>query len=492
MRLTLVFVLWSVATMGQQKIIADVTASCSQSRLKQNLYYLTDSSLRGRLMGSHGDTLASQYVAECFRDNQLQAPYENGTSYFQAITAYRQLDQQSLMINTTGYAPFDGWNLYPGTPVNLKNIPVLLADYDSWTDFYHDLPEMDVDGKAVCFSGKVSAAFFQSNIDSMEAILKNKGARLVIIKRTSDKGFAAQKAHSFLPTYEIPLKEFHPTATLPEISISPIRFNSLLGNDRLTADSNGHFNLGKTHYLPLKATITIVVTRELKAEHAPNVIGILPGKDTSLACIVISAHHDHDGVNGKDIYYGAVDNASGTVAMMEIAAMLKRAALSGLKPKRTIVFASYTGEERGLLGSCWYADHPVYPMNKTFAVINIDMLGRVDTLHSGRKPDSTNYAYILVKDDVGHGLRKALYEANDASVNVTLDTYYENPEYTPRRLKGSDQYPLYLQGVPFVRIDCGFCQDYHQPTDTPDKINYELLTKQTKLAFNTLWDMANL
>jgi hypothetical protein len=96
-----------------------------------------------------------------------------------------------------------------------------------------------------------------------------------------------------------------------------------------------------------------------------------------------------------------------------------------------------------------------------------------------------------VKDSLNRGLRSALFKANESSVNLKLDTYYEQPQFERRRLTGSDQYPFYLKGVPFVRIDCGFCTDYHKPTDTPDKINYDLLSKQTELAFLTVWNMAN-
>ena len=162
----------------------------------------------------------------------------------------------------------------------------------------------------------------------------------------------------------------------------------------------------------------------------------------------------------------------------------------GVKPRRTIRIALWSGEEEGLLGSLYFSRHPVFPINQTFAVLNIDMLGRVDTFYSGRRPDS-NYAYILVKDSLGRGLRDDVYKANDASVHLILDKHYEDPQFAQRRIRGSDQYPFYLKGVPFVRIDCGFTKDYHQPTDTPDKVDYALLTRQVKLVFLTLWNMAN-
>ena len=131
------------------------------------------------------------------------------------------------------------------------------------------------------------------------------------------------------------------------------------------------------------------------------------------------------------------------------------------------------------------------PVNQTFAVLNIDMLGRIDTLHLKQAKVDSNYAYILVRDTTQVGLRQALYKADD-SVGITLDKYYEQPQYMMRRLMGSDQFGFYQKGVPFVRIDCGFAKEYHKPEDTADKIYYPLLTKQTRLAFLTIWNMANL
>jgi Zn-dependent M28 family amino/carboxypeptidase len=237
------------------------------------------------------------------------------------------------------------------------------------------------------------------------------------------------------------------------------------------------------------STISAAVKVDLEKGIAPNVIGMIKGTDKKAGAVIISAHHDHDGKLGGRIYYGAVDNASGTVAIMEIARLMNLAQQSGLKPKRTIIFASYTGEERGLLGSHFFAQNPIVPIEKTWAVLNIDMMGRVDTFYSGKRADS-NYAYILVKDTLNRNLRSTVYKANE-SVGLKLDTYYEQPQFAQRRITGSDQFPFYQKGVPFIRIDCGFSKDYHQLTDTPDKINYQLLTNQTKLAFLTLWNMAN-
>lgn len=265
----------------------------------------------------------------------------------------------------------------------------------------------------------------------------------------------------------------------------------ILTADNITVSKDGNFiSTSAKHFYDLKATVSVSRKRHLIAVTAPNVIGVIKGTDANGPCVIISAHHDHDGMNGKVMYPGAVDNASGTVAIMEVAALMNKAVKQGFKPKRTIVFASYTGEERGLIGSFYYADNPVYPVAKTHAVINIDMLGRIDTLHANGRNADSSYAYILVKDTLNRGLRKALFKANE-EVKLTLDTHYELPQFQMRRVRGSDQYALYEKGVPFVRIDCGFAKEYHKPEDTPDKIDYNLLTKQTQLVFLTLWNMAN-
>jgi hypothetical protein len=336
---------------------------------------------------------------------------------------------------------------------------------------------------------------WDNNIDSMQAIWKSKGIVAVIwFGEGPAKNLDYFNKRSFLPQYKNELFDslFKPVMTsnaMPEIALSPEKMNELLAADNIKLNTDGSFKDSIQQPVLLKTKLSISVKTITSEVHAPNVIGVLKGSDTTLPCIVLSAHHDHNGKNGNEIYFGAVDNASGTCVIVEIADMLNKAAMQGLKPKRTIVFASFTGEERGELGSIWYVNHPLYPLEKTYGVINIDMMGRVDTIYSGKRADS-NYAYILVKDSL-HNFRKSLYAANDSLHMLTLDRHYEDPKYTKRRLEGSDQFPFYLKGVPFVRIDCGFCKDYHKPTDTPDKINYELLTKQAQLAFLTLWNMAS-
>lgn len=501
--LTCILLLVSTFCLGQKKEIQNIASTVSIDRLKKNLYYLASDKLEGRDMGSKGDTLASEYIVDCFKDNHLAAPYNNGTSYFQTIIAHRKnLLQSELIIGNKKYENWNGWGfgMRNAETVQLDKIPVVFAGYGIENDLYNDFSNIDVKGKAVLLltgqprdsagtyllSGTKQAAI----ISSYQNLLRAKGAVLVLLYNSR---FAAesllQKKSAFQSVYKIP---FLPNNNLPVLVLSDERVNELLAGSGKTIKSLDQ-DITKTlrpQSFDVKTTIDCHIRIDITEEKAPNVIGLIKGTDSTADCIILSAHHDHVGRDGNDIYYGAVDNASGTVAIMEIAGLMNKAIEKGFRPKRTIIFASYTGEEKGLLGSYHFANNPLFPIEKTRAVLNIDMMGRVDTFYSGKRSDS-NYAYILVVDSLNRGLRNSLFTANEKLGKLKLDTRYEQPQFMQRRLMGSDQYPFYLKGVPFVRIDCGFSKDYHQPTDTPDKINYQLLSDQIQLAFLTTWNMAN-
>ena len=488
---------------GQKRQIIKIASTVSTERLKKSLYYLASEQLEGRVMGSKGDTLASEYVVDCFKENNLVAPYKNGTSYFQAVNAFKKnLSQSEFIIGNKKFENWNGWafSMRNTETVQLDNIPVVFAGYGIENNLYNDFANIDVKGKAVLLlTGQpqdskgiylLSGTNQPANISSYQKVLKEKGAVLVMLyHKTFATESLTQRKLSFQTVYKIPFLQQN---NLPVLMLSEERANELLATSVKTIKGLAHDITNSLHpqSFNINSSIGCHIQIDITEEKAPNVIGVINGSDTSADCIILSAHHDHVGRDGNDIYYGAVDNASGTVAIMEIANLMNKAVEKGFKPKRTIIFASFTGEEKGLLGSYHFATNPLFPIEKTRAVLNIDMMGRVDTFYSGKRADSS-YAYILVEDTLNRGLRNALFSANKKIGKLKLDTYYEQPQYKQRRVLGSDQYPFYLKGVPFIRIDCGFSKDYHQPTDTPDKINYELLSEQVKLAFLTTWNIAN-
>jgi hypothetical protein len=439
-------------------------------------------------------------VAASFRESNLTAPYQN--NYFQAINVLRKsVVSAELSIGNKKLAENAGWSFTLRGMDNtiLDNLQVVFAGYGIENNTYNDFTGIDVKGKAVLLlQGQprdnegvylLSGTNRPANITPAINTLKAKGAALILMYSSRFTGDNRQSAQ---PVYRTPYSPAPPAST-PTLTISEAVADAILAPSQKTIKAL------EKEIADAKAPKSININNNLSVhiqvaepeEHAPNVIGYIKGTDPAAGHIILSAHHDHVGrQNGKDIWYGAVDNASGTVALMEVARLMNEAVKSGLKPKRTIIFASYTGEERGLLGSQHLAANPLFPLTQNWGVLNIDMMGRVDTFYSGRRADSM-YAYMLVKDSLNHGLRNALLDANKQLGKLTLDPYYEQPQFAQRRITGSDQYPFYAKGVPFIRIDCGFSKDYHQQTDTPDKINYEMLTNQAQLAFLTGWNMAN-
>jgi Zn-dependent M28 family amino/carboxypeptidase len=276
--------------------------------------------------------------------------------------------------------------------------------------------------------------------------------------------------------------------SLAIIELSNKILNEILSKDGVTIEELLKKDLTKFQSFQTKNSISLRLKIKEVDVQAPNVIGIIEGTDTSAGHIVVVAHHDHDGrqPNGG-IRYGAVDNASGTVALMEIAKLINKAATKGLQPKRTIIFLSTTAEEVGLLGSFYYVDNPVLPLKKTWAVMNLDMLGARDTLYD-KKPH-IEYIYASYIDSAKHGVEKALYDANTI-VKLSIDSFYLQPQQIIRD-NTSDHTPFHQKKIPFIYFRSGITKDYHEVTDTPDKVDFNLLKKHTQLAFLTLWNLAN-
>jgi len=218
-----------------------------------------------------------------------------------------------------------------------------------------------------------------------------------------------------------------------------------------------------------------------------NVVAIIPGSVWPQEYIVLSAHYDHVGAKGDTIYNGADDDGSGTVALLEIAQAFKKAQDQGMGPKRSIVFLHVTGEEIGLYGSRYYTENPIYPLEQTVCNLNTDMIGRIDPNKAG----NDNYIYLIGSDKLSQELHDLSENVNQEFSQLELD-YTFNDENDPNRFYyRSDHYNFAKNNVPIIFYFNGVHQDYHQPTDTPDKIEYPLMSKRAQLIFHTAWEVAN-
>ena len=250
-------------------------------------------------------------------------------------------------------------------------------------------------------------------------------------------------------------------------------------------------NLGVSYPKALGSYYQKVPKEALKSRRgelpdSENILAFIEGTEKPEEIIVISAHYDHVGTNNGVVYNGADDDGSGTVAVMEIAEAFQQAKKAGKGPKRSILFLHVTGEEHGLLGSKYYSDNPVFDLKNTVANLNIDMIGRSDKENEGK-----NYVYVIGSDMLSTELKKINVAANKATQNLELNYKYDDPNDPMRLYYRSDHYNFAKHGIPVAFFFDGIHEDYHQPTDDPEKIDYPLLQKRAQLVFATAWELAN-
>lgn len=250
-------------------------------------------------------------------------------------------------------------------------------------------------------------------------------------------------------------------------------------------------NLGVSYPKALGSYYQKVPKEALKSRRgelpdSENILAFIEGTEKPEEIIVISAHYDHVGTNNGVVYNGADDNGSGTVAVMEIAEAFQQAKKAGKGPKRSILFLHVTGEEHGLLGSKYYSENPVFDLKNTVANLNIDMIGRSDKENEGK-----NYVYVIGSDMLSTELKKINVAANKATQNLELNYKYDDPNDPMRLYYRSDHYNFAKHGIPVAFFFDGIHEDYHQPTDDPEKIDYLLLQKRAQLVFATAWELAN-
>ena len=228
-----------------------------------------------------------------------------------------------------------------------------------------------------------------------------------------------------------------------------------------------------------------------KTVDTENVIAIIKGSEIPEEYVIITAHLDHVGIQKDtgEVFNGADDDGSGTVALLEIAEAFKKAVKKGQGPKRSIVFLHVTGEEKGLLGSKYYTDNdPIYPLENTVVNLNVDMIGRIDPTREAKNRD---YIYLIGSDHDSQDLHDLSEQTNKETLNMTLDYRFNDTDDPNRFYYRSDHYNFAKNGIPIIFYFTGTHEDYHKITDTVDKIEFDLLEMRTKLIFYTAWNIAN-
>lgn len=217
-----------------------------------------------------------------------------------------------------------------------------------------------------------------------------------------------------------------------------------------------------------------------------NVLGYIEGTDLKEELLIITAHYDHLGKHDSLIFNGADDDGSGTVAVLEIAEAFMLAKKEGKGPRRSVLIMPVSGEEKGLLGSKYYTDNPVYPLENTVANLNIDMIGRLDDWHT-----SPDYVYLIGSDRLSQDLHNISEQINDMYMGIDLDYRFNEKDEPNRYYYRSDHYNFAKNNIPVIFYFNGVHEDYHKTTDTIEKIDFKKIEKITKLIFLTAWEIVN-
>jgi len=275
------------------------------------------------------------------------------------------------------------------------------------------------------------------------------------------------------------------------IFLSPTKAQEILGDkaDAIIA-SRDALRMGKKtstyHDLGINASASIQPARSVLSGY--NVMGFIEGSEKPEEVVVVSAHYDHVGTKGDEVFNGADDNASGTTTVLEIAEALVTAKRLGNGPKRSVLCLLVTGEEKGLLGSEYYAANPIFALENTVADVNIDMVGRWGKEYLDK---GDPYIYVIGSDRLSQDLHDVNEEMNSTYSNMLLDYKYNSEEDPNRFYFRSDHYNFAKHGIPSIFYFNGVHADYHRLTDTVEKIDLKLMEKRARHIFHTIWSLSN-
>lgn len=475
----------------KDKNASKAAATLTVEDMKKHLYIIASKEMEGRDTPSPGLERAADYIEAHFKSLGL-IPGNNG-SYRQTYPLYKDsMVSATMKINGAGLtlnADFQPQsNNYAA---EMRFSETVFAGYGiSDGDKRDDYKDLKVAGKLVLIADgtpadyKASTTGFQSPSSAfgkMNAAMSRGAAAVLIIYDNYPRKTMTMNNNWSMNSYK--------SSQLPfTFTVSPGVAEKIMGEDGKNIFAK--LKAGTAVYKTYPAEIDLGYAKTTKTNHASNVIGVLEGTDLKDQYVFITGHYDHLGKRDTVIYYGADDDGSGTTAVLEMAEAFAKAKQDGKGPRRTMVFMTVSGEEKGLWGSSYYSNHPLFPLDKTTVDLNIDMIGRTDA--SRKQGDSSNYVYVVGDDKLSSDLKVISESVNKKYTKMELDYKYNDPNDRNRIYFRSDHYNFAQKGVPIIFYYDGMLgADYHKPTDTPDKINYPLMVKRAQLVFYTAWEMAN-
>jgi hypothetical protein len=473
--------------------------------LKAQLSIIASAEMEGRETGTEGQRKAAAYIESQFKAIGLKSP-SSLKDYQQHYPLYKDsLIPGKLKIGSAWLTYGTDYLLQPGTSKEdeLNASEIVFAGYGIGDSAYNDYAGKDVKGKIVLIlngepkvndqylvSGTNKTSRWGFSIAMKAAKAKEMGAIGIIYVNTMMETISPRMTQSSLLS-NLTFPHVSDKEKLTVINLVGSRLKNIFGEadaDKILNDAKAKSPLNTLNFTS-KADVALSYKKIRMESGASNVIGYVEGSDKKDEYVFLTAHYDHLGKKGDVIYYGADDDGSGTVTVIEMAQAFAKAKKEGHGPRRTVVFMTVSGEEKGLWGSEYYSDHPIFPLDKTTVDLNTDMIGRIDP--NRNYGDSTNYIYVIGNDKLSSDLDPISKAVNEKFTKLELDYKFNDPKDPERIYYRSDHYNFARKGVPIIFFFDGIHKDYHKPTDTVDKINFDIMEKRARFIFLTAWNMAN-
>lgn len=471
----------------------------TETEMKDHLTILASDEFEGRETGERGQKMAADYIAQYFYDQGLVGPVKDVPNpFFQKFDLYQQKYTNFSITNDDKSLALIS-DIFPYGNFSFKeDLELVFIGYGEETETINDYNDLDVKGKGVVFYEKTPEEYGKVNkkngLRRKAKLAAEKGAAFAVILPESDEKFntQAKRYGSYISkgrlTFE--LKEESKENNFGLILVKPSSFFDLLDINEAKLLKTMSKALSKGKSAATGDTFNVNISAEFSSKVVPteNVLGFMEGTDLKEEVLVVTSHYDHVGIINGEIYNGADDDGSGTTGLLEIVNAFAQAKEEGKGPRRSILFMTVTGEEKGLLGSEYYSDHPIFPLENTIADLNIDMIGRGDEAHK----DQEDFVYVIGADMLSSELH-AIHEevAKTFASELALDYTYNAKDDPNRYYYRSDHYNFAKHGIPVIFYFNGTHEDYHQPTDTVDKITFGPMAKRAKLVFATAWELAN-
>lgn len=503
------------------KAAENITAA----QLKDYLYFVASDEMEGRDTPSRGLDITAKFIGTMLSRWGFKPAGDNGT-YYQKIALMRESSDPENSSLTVGDQKFNyGEDFYRvgGSSDTAISAPLVYGG-SGWyfkAKGVDALQNVDVKGKTVVlYSDGAATRFFPAPlpngitqadftgkrgedwIDPM-TYAKQKGAVGVIVVASND----TQKNWERLakpPAAPRPFVEkFRSDTVLPTIVVSQKVADMLFADaQKAPYRMTGEMPKSSTAAFALNTSKNMEFRAAVKREEVftQNVVALWEGSDPILKneMVAVGAHYDHVGMNpnapGDDkIWNGADDDGSGTVSVLSMAEALAK---SPTRPKRSILLVWHCGEEKGLWGSEYFNKYPTVNIKNVVAQLNIDMIGRSRKSNDNNPKNSSlsgeNEVYVIGSQMMSSKLGDVTKSINDSYLKLNYDLKYDDPKDPNRFFFRSDHFNYALNGIPIVFWFDGVHEDYHQPGDEPQKIDYDKMQKIARTIFLTMWEVADL